>query len=733
MTSKNSFFNASLLRETLRRNLWAVTLSVLGFFFTLPLPVAMTIQSTASRQFDTPLQKQEEMSRLVREMLGLSNPLVKFVIVVMAAVCAISIFSYLHSRQKTDFYHSLPVRRGTLFTVNYAAGAAIVLPCYFVMMLVACLIAVASGVPDAIAAAHLPVTIATHLVFFFAVYALAAVCTVLCGNTIVSLLLMGWATFSFSGAAALWSVLQMAFYRTYGGMGRATEILIERLSPVVQFFILRPAEYNGKTLWYYNGLENSGGIAGILALYLFAAAALTVLAYFLFKHRQSERAGGAIAFAGLKAPLKFWCCTVMAVGVGWMLYNMVGESKSWMFFGFVLGGVLTHFLMEIIYNFDFKAIFRHKKQLLVYAGVFAVLIACMHFDITGYDRYLPDAGEIAAVDVQYSGYKGDGSQGAWRPANGSTFADLTDPESIAAAVQMAQSGVAALDGEQDQLSQTRLEVHYHKKSGGEISRSYSIPYSEDNDRLFDKIRFSEEYRQKRAPAFTFELTGNDRVDIYTSAQPYTSWQGGVGTMDMNQDEVKAILEALRSDTLRFTPEQAKTEAPVLRLTFLNLMTEEQKSRVYAYNAGYDDGSGGVLRSTEEIAVYPSYTETLRAIERYTGVTPVRLTPDDVSSVALHLYSHQDDEAYSEKMQAMGKTVGEETVSVTDRLDIAVLLENAITDAERTSADLLLRLEPYVLGEKGFNVTVQLKNGATTQLYYPVGQAPDQIFAEYFPQ
>lgn len=731
MTLKNSFSNRSLLRETLRRNLWAVTLSVLGFFFTLPLPVAMVIQSTASRQFDTPLQKQEEMLRLAQEMLGLSNPFVKFVIVVLAVVCAVSIFSYLHSRQKTDFYHSLPVRRGTLFTVNYAAGAAIVLPCYLVMLLVACLIALASGVPDAIAAAHLPVTILTHLVFFFAVYALAVVCTVLCGNTIVSLLLLGWAAFSFSGAAALWSVLQMAFYRTYTGIGHATEILIERLSPIIQFFMLRPIEYNGKTIWSYNGLPNDGGITGVLVLYLVVAAALTVLAYLLFRYRQSERAGGAIAFAGLKAPLKFWCCTVMAVGIGWMLYNMVGDSKGWLFFGFLLGGVLTHFLMEIIYNFDFKAIFQHKRQLLIYAGVFAVLIACMHFDITGYDHFLPNAGAIAAVDVEYNGYKGEGSQGAWRPADSRTFADLTDSESIAAAIQMAESGINALDAD-DEDTDCYLTVRYLKQSGGEVSRSYHMPYNESNDRAFDKIRFSQEYLQKRAPAFTFALTGNDRVDIYTSAQPYNSWQGGAGTMDMNQDEVKSILEALRSDMLKFTPDQAKTEAPVLRLMFLNLAMEDQDNVNVIYSSGDDEGAG-ILRSSEEIAVYPSYTETLRAIERYTGVKPIRLTPDNVSSVELHLYNHKDDTDYSQKMMEKNKVAGEETATVTDRLDMAVLLENAITGAETSTADLLLQLEPYVLKEKGFEVVAQFKNGATTSLYYPAGQAPNQIFEKYFPQ
>ncbi len=45
MTSNRSFFNVGLLRQTLRRNLWATVLSFVGFFFCLPLPMAIIVQN----------------------------------------------------------------------------------------------------------------------------------------------------------------------------------------------------------------------------------------------------------------------------------------------------------------------------------------------------------------------------------------------------------------------------------------------------------------------------------------------------------------------------------------------------------------------------------------------------------------------------------------------------------------------------------------------------------------
>lgn len=730
MTLKNSSFNAGLLRETLRRNIWAVTLAVLGFAFTLPLPVAMSVQTINNRDYAVPMIKHLEMKEKIQGFIGLQSPLAKVVMIVLAVVCAVAIFSYLHSRQRTDFYHSLPVSRGKLFACNYAAGAVIVLPCYIVMQLVAYLIALASGCGDAVAASQPLVTIGANLIFFFAVYALAVACTVLCGNTIVTLLLFGWSAFSLSAAVMLWETLCMTFYQTYTDLAGFSSNLMMRLSPVIQYLFLIPYQYQGKAMYATTG---DTSVWLLLLAYLAVAVLLTALAFFLFKRRKSECAGMAIAFNGLRAPLKFWCCTVMAVGVGWIFYNIVDNSKLWLFFGFLAGGVLTHFLMEIIYSFDFKAIFRHWKSLLVYGAVFAVCIACMAFDITGYDRYLPAAGDLQAVGVEYRGYEGDGGGGAWQPAT-SEYADLTDPENIDAVLSLARKGVDSLGTEPDRT--VRLTVNYLKKGGGEASRTYVIPHDEADDRLFDQIRFSEEYITKRAPAFTYALTGRDEVDVYTSLQPYTSYNNAnAAASNSNQDEVEVILEALRKDMLQFTPEQARTEAPVLRLVFLNLTTREEELAIrngMEAMTGYGDGY--TIRSTsQDIAVYPSYKETLACIERYTGVTPVRLTPDNVISAELHLYNHEDDTTYSGQMRYQDKNAGEETANVTDRADLEALLQDAVTDAELSSADVMFNADAYVLGEKGFEIIAQFKNGQGTHLYYPEGKAPEQVFAKYFPQ
>ena len=48
MTSKNLFFN--LMREDLKRRLWAVALTFLTFFFSLPVAVALTLSESRNME-----------------------------------------------------------------------------------------------------------------------------------------------------------------------------------------------------------------------------------------------------------------------------------------------------------------------------------------------------------------------------------------------------------------------------------------------------------------------------------------------------------------------------------------------------------------------------------------------------------------------------------------------------------------------------------------------------------
>ena len=133
MTSKSLYFK--LLRENLKRRAWAIALAVLGFFFSLPIHLALTMENAIKTDFwrynnyqplilaqDMPEAERaarilEIKTQIVLESVSFGNGLVAFLIIVAALVIGVSSFSYLHNRCKVDFYHSIPVRRELLLSL----------------------------------------------------------------------------------------------------------------------------------------------------------------------------------------------------------------------------------------------------------------------------------------------------------------------------------------------------------------------------------------------------------------------------------------------------------------------------------------------------------------------------------------------------------------------------------------------------------------------------------------
>ena len=121
MTSKNLYFK--LMKEDLKSRLWAVCLIGLGFFFLYPIWVAFAAGDIENFQtFDKGI---EWYSQEVTGWLSFENGMTVFVMMLTVLICGLSGFSYLNSRSKVDFYHSLPVKREKLFIANYINGILI--------------------------------------------------------------------------------------------------------------------------------------------------------------------------------------------------------------------------------------------------------------------------------------------------------------------------------------------------------------------------------------------------------------------------------------------------------------------------------------------------------------------------------------------------------------------------------------------------------------------------------
>lgn len=107
MISKRSF--TMLLKDDLKKRSWLLVMSFLVFCLIFPGVILDNIQGMISIYGETDLSP-----RFLNALTYSGNNYYALAVVLMAAICALTGFSYIYSRPKLDFYHSLPVKRGDL-------------------------------------------------------------------------------------------------------------------------------------------------------------------------------------------------------------------------------------------------------------------------------------------------------------------------------------------------------------------------------------------------------------------------------------------------------------------------------------------------------------------------------------------------------------------------------------------------------------------------------------------
>lgn len=635
MMSRNSC-SKGLVRDCMKRNLWAIVLSTVGFFMAQLLPVIMTAQHSLSahKQDLVNLSAADAAAswqgyvESVGEMLGGQNVFVKLAVIILAVTCGVSMFAYLHNRRKVDFYHSLPISRSRLFAVNYATGALCALVPYLVLHALSIVSACAMGFGEVVNASLIGV-IASNVIFFFLLYAMAAVTTILCGNTVITLLLGLWVYFGPVLVKVLWNGLLEIFFTTYySGESPVNWVVGNKLCPMVHYFGVNGTHYmtSGFSVYAYTGVPYGDMIpsaVGTLVSYAVAAVVITALALFLFRIRKSERAGTALAFKPAKLPVKVIISAVMGVALAELFYLIVDSSKLWFWVGLVLGTVIFHCVVEIIYAFDFRAIFRKPLQMVIILAVLAVGLLLMQKDVFGYDKWLPDEGSIAAAAPM--GYVGE-----------STL--LSEPENIAAARQLAALGVESLNNTDENAQKECITVTFKLKNGKVKSRSYELPATDEVFTLKKQIYQSAEYKQK---AWSLFALGEVNEGYHRNIVFYTNGDGynGVGTLSDSQ-KAQEIIDTLKAETLTHTGDAM----PVLRMEF-----SQQNNDDY-----YSEGA---------VCVTDKDVKTLALIKKYANIVPKAVSAKNVKSVALSIYL-PDKDCW-------------QGVQVTDRADIDALLKNAV--------------------------------------------------------
>ncbi len=477
MISKSSFFK--ILLSDMKQRMWIACITALVFLFVFLFPSFSIISEYREmRETDNLVNAASIMQGI--EYLYRENPMVAFIIMAMATMLAVVTFSYLFSRKKTDYYHCLPIKREKLFAVKAFNSVFLFEVPYFVMSILSAVILSTLGKSPAIFAVAVKGFVLNSCMFllFFAIAVLAVMLT---GQIVVAFLGIGvfYCYFPLLGSMLLY--LQSTFFSTFYGD--------------YEFSIFRRVIEFSPFMYYHNfifeGKVNT--IQGCITS-LFGSAVFIAAACLLYRKRPSEESSKAIVFKKAKLPIKCALVPLGALLIMFITYDMMA-SVPVALVCVVFGAIISHCILEIIYEFDFKCIFANKLHCAVLSVISFVIFSVFAFDVFGYDKYIP-----ANDSVEYCGFVNENGilseemffENKYFLENNISRGDIAKEMKLKDCSKITELVKKSLNKPADDYTYSYI-VYYKLKNGRDIFRRYRVNYSDVRNDLKD-IFDSEEYK-----------------------------------------------------------------------------------------------------------------------------------------------------------------------------------------------------------------------------------------------
>ena len=657
MTSKRLF--ANLIRENSKRRLWPIALSIAGNFFA-QIVFAILMIGRYSERLESNLSNINDIrADYAYRVAGVGNVPVLIIVAGLAFVLALQGYYYLFDGRQTDLYYSLPVRRQKIFDAfNIVGILSFVIP-YIICHLITVIVGLTRGY---LAVQKLPLIVLSAvliIVQFIVYYELFVLAAVLTGHVVVAALGCGVFVFLGPAVALLKASMMETFFSSYYEevTGRVT---LFKCSPFsVQIDII-----NAITRLNKNAADfHAGEVLIPLATALIVSAICFIISRVLIDRRPAEAAGKAMAFEITKPVIKVVIMVVAAIGGGIVMYYISDMSLLTFVFGMVCGILAVHFVIETIYEFDFKASFSHFGSLGIGAAASAIILLSFVFDIFGFESWQPMPNRVESVAIaDYITYSGmgcpyyrttdmpDPDRNAFYSVSGTEFAmknmKLTDLENVEKITR--QGAINAVDvhkkalkikgafcsgydystisdGTDSYRTMAGIYVKWNMKNGRTILRRYDIDLS--NEEVVDAYKAifnSQEYKLGKFPMLTMDASEITKLNCSTLE----------GTFEKNfdKDVLKEFVDAYSKDIMNQTFDDLIKETPVLEIN-----GTREDAKYYYDNDLYD------------FFIYPSFANTKAFLDKKGIPSDWRQGEDKVTkaTVGMTVWDENDNYAHDE--------------------------------------------------------------------------------------
>lgn len=713
MTSKNLFFK--LIKQDFKRRIWYPILAFITYFLFLEVILLLKLE----RLIRFPKAYSYDAITYVKDyFFGENAAKIAIIVCISAFLCGISNYAYLHSKIQIDTYHSLPVSRTQLFWSKYLTGILQFLLPFVIHVFICAGLAAGRDAFCTETVFSMLSYIGILLIVFILAYSAAVIAVELTGNIIISIL--GTVVlFSYSMIiAVLMHLLSERFYDTYIVYGSQENIVNDKvwcfspLSMIWQLFC-NPDPSAAEGVFRYN--------TSYLWILIIGAVFYSLAAYFIYLKRASESAGKSIAFGALEPVIKTICVIPASLFVAIFFGELSTNSNNekWFLFGLVFGFTLLCILLEIIFRMDLRGAFMHKKQFLFNAACTALIFTVFRNDVLGYDTYVPADTQLHSCAVSIS-YLFPLSQRIGYSNGDSTYLSASEyrmknmeiqgnPSVMELARKAAKEGLTYqkfdyydgieetpeyIEAAERQSSYRTISFGYKLLNGKILYREYIIDIAkEDTLELLAEIFNDYDYKLGATPLF--QDGWNTSFNILKCESNYKEKE-----LALTPEKQAKLLETYQKEYMKLTLDTVMNTIPTGLITF----ESRTKQNTYYYE-----------NYTDEMFVYPQFTETIALIKEYGFDMEEKLTPDEIEYIIV-IGPHIDSQKMDVSVDESQKT------KYTDKEQIQQILDNIIND------DFFWQTAQYAnYYNKKYTINVRaVEDGSSFQYKFIKDQIPDFI-------
>ena len=509
-----------------------------------------------------------------------------------AILCACTVFYYLDSRERTDFYHTLAFTRSRLYRLQFAAGWA----CAAVPWLInvwAAYFAV-GGSYGLLTAAGLRTVCKAVLLFllaFTAIYGVCVLAMILTGRLLtgilVSLFFLGYGPVCFEVIRSL--ILER--FETYSFLTDFGGWIGWMLSPLT--VMLLPQN------WFHSfaGMPVPG-FARSSFLAIPVLIAYSMLAYLagmlLYKRRPSEAAECALTNQTFGLVIKIMVSIPAGVALGYVFSRYTDvRNVSWMIFS-LIGAFLVNAVIEFIYSRDLRNAVCHWISLVVAMAGTAAFIGVLIWNPFGYDTWLPRQEQIKSMAMLTNGSGIDAvGEYSYETDRISSVLKNSETRNFQPIYALAEAGIRQLSDKDAESFEPNVSVMFRMKDGSVRYRQYGLPGKTIQKAVKDLSKDAV-WRKQVYPANYLNASAVQEVKIV----PWNVEDGPGTTPELSGKEIHELIGCLSWDMDAMEVSAMQKETPLGYLSF----TPDD------WNKGVTDQDSQI--SIQSLYIYPEYTKTL---------------------------------------------------------------------------------------------------------------------------